>query len=262
MSNQAYPSCVRRPSTFLKTTAYTVGIRNILAHKLHLCGGGGFSLLFFKKEIWVSFRFERYSVRNTVPKMQIIVIKEKQFFLLVGSGGGGCECLICSFPPTINHINIFGETTTDHHVQGKEQKPKRICSPLHTKGKDTVYVTYSEWLNGLTQASSICPPVPCSKQHFSFCSSSVDPLGTSAPALSGTMNYSRHPTFLHWKNLRASSREDQIPLSGLFQTEVTVLTLAERACLNLLFRSCMLGDLGLGMREVLRFSGVLLGCCL
>lgn len=52
---------------------------------------------------------------------------------------------------------------------------------------------------------------------------------------------------------------DQVPL---LQTEVTVLTLAERACLNLLFRSCMLGDLGLGMREVLRFSGVLLGGCL
>lgn len=51
----------------------------------------------------------------------------------------------------------------------------------------------------------------------------------------------------------------QVPL---LQTEVTVLTLAERACLNLLFRSCMLGDLGLGMREVLRFSGVLLGGCL
>lgn len=46
------------------------------------------------------------------------------------------------------------------------------------------------------------------------------------------------------------------------QTDVTVLTLADRACLNLLFRSCMLGDLGRGMREVLRLSGVLVVCCL
>lgn len=45
------------------------------------------------------------------------------------------------------------------------------------------------------------------------------------------------------------------------QMEVTVLTLAESACLNLRFRSCMLGDLGLGMREALRFSGMLPGCC-
>lgn len=46
------------------------------------------------------------------------------------------------------------------------------------------------------------------------------------------------------------------------QTEVTVLTLADKACLNLLFRSCMLGDLGRGIREVLLLSGVLVVCCL
>lgn len=45
-------------------------------------------------------------------------------------------------------------------------------------------------------------------------------------------------------------------------TEVTVLTLADRACLNLLFRSCMLGDFGRGIREVLLLSGVLVVCCL
>lgn len=144
-----------------------------------------------------------------------------------------------------------------------KNKSQSQSAPLFTRKEKTQYMSHnSERLDGLTQASSICPPVPCSKQHFLFCSSSLGPLGTSAPALSGTMNYIQHPTFLHWKNLRPSSREDQIPLSGLLQTEVTVLTLAERACLNLLFRSCMFGDLGLGMREVLRFSGVLLGCCL
>lgn len=64
------------------------------------------------------------------------------------------------------------------------------------------------------------------------------------------------------KNLGPSAQKTKPPPGVVPQTDVTVLTLADSACLNLLFRSCMLGDLGLGMREVLRFSGVPPGCCL
>lgn len=105
---------------------------------------------------------------------------------------------------------------------------------------------------------------PCSEQRCLLCPSSMGPPGRSATAHCGTMNYCQHSMFLHWESLGLSCWEDQNPRDQvpLLQTEVTVLTLAERACLNLLFRSCMLGDLGLGMREVLRFSGVLLGGCL
>lgn len=139
------------------------------------------------------------------------------------------------------------------------QKPKRLC-PLPTlkeKTQSTFHI-FREWLSGLFQASSILSPF--SEQHFLFCSSSIGPLGPSAPALSGTRNHCQYSTFLHSGPLPGKTKPPWVLL--LLQTEVTVLTLAERACLNLLFRSCMLGDLGLGMREVLRFSGVLLGCCL
>ena len=61
--------------------------------------------------------------------MQIVLVREKQFFLW-GQGRWekekkeekkkrkASESLICSFIPTANHINIFGETITDHHLQG------------------------------------------------------------------------------------------------------------------------------------------------
>lgn len=45
-------------------------------------------------------------------------------------------------------------------------------------------------------------------------------------------------------------------------TEVTVLTFAESACLNRLFRSCILGDFGLGMRGERLFSAAALAVVL
>lgn len=75
-------------------------------------------------------RLERHSIRNSAPETQILLVREKQFFLLFKGGGVGrrkrrgkkkekvCESLICSFIPTVNHINIFGETTTGCHLQG------------------------------------------------------------------------------------------------------------------------------------------------
>lgn len=104
---------------------------------------------------------------------------------------------------------------------------------------------------------SICPRAP----NTSFLQNSTGPSGPSAADLSGTMN-SHQPAMVLPKNLRPSAQKTKPPQGVPLHTDVTVLTLADRACLNLLFRSCMLGDFGLGMREVLRFSGVLLGCCL
>lgn len=47
---------------------------------------------------------------------------------------------------------------------------------------------------------------------------------------------------------------DQLLFFPPAHTEVTVLTLADSACLKRLFRSCMLGDFGLGMRGERLFS--------
>lgn len=99
-------------------------------------------------------------------------------------------------------------------------------------------------------------------KHFLFVQNSTGSSGPSAAALPGTVNCHEPAMVSPKKNLRPSAQKTEPPAGVLLQTDVTVLTLADRACLNLLFRSCMLGDLGLGMREVLRFSGVLLGCCL
>lgn len=67
----------------------------------------------------------------------------------------------------------------------------------------------------------------------------------------------------------------KVPAAGPAHTEVTVRTLADSACLKRLFRSCMLGDFGRGMRGERLFSvtpleededeevaGVAGGCCL
>lgn len=93
--------------------------------------------MFLKKEIWVSFWLERFPVRTSAPEMQIILIREKKFLLWKKkkrqkeAGRGACECLI-SLIHTLNHINIFGDTVTDHHLQGNEEEnPNGVCpSPL------------------------------------------------------------------------------------------------------------------------------------
>lgn len=131
-----------------------------------------------------------------------------------------------------------------------------LPSPPQDRTGQGVHVTYSE--SGLvgTEPHRFCPPA---QSNASFSAPVPGP-----PRSGPFWNHALLPAFSV-----PAPEEPQTLLLGrprchvpLLQTEVTVLTLAERACLNLLFRSCMLGDLGLGMREVLRFSGVLLGGCL
>lgn len=55
---------------------------------------------------------------------------------------------------------------------------------------------------------------------------------------------------LVWKNRKNSCH------SWSYQTDVAVLTFADKTCLKRLFKSCMFGDFGRGMREFFLFSGV------
>lgn len=131
--------------------------------------------------------------------------------------------------------------------------------PLHRKSLG-VHFTYSESGSvGLSKPHQFCPllgtVLPFRHQFHR---------PSWSPCSSPFWNHELLPAFNvpapeEPQTLPGKSKAPRVPL---LQTEVTVLTLAERACLNLLFRSCMLGDLGLGMRDVLRFSGVLLGGCL
>lgn len=171
----------------------------------------------------------------------------------------GWECLICSLIPTVNHISVVAETT-DRHLQGQERNPTRSGRPPHSRGKDVERGSHTQGGSvGSFEPRRFCPPAQKA-------SASVAVRSPSWPLCSGSFwNHERLPA-----PKGPAPEEPQAlflgrpnpPRVSPLQTEVTVLTLADRACLNLLFRSCMLGDLGLGMREVLRFSGVPLGCCL
>lgn len=173
-----------------------------------------------------------------------------------GRKGTACESSIRSFPPSATPSPPLKLPLTVIYKVRNKLQGDWAALPL-SEGKVQVTGPAAQW--ALSQASAVLSP--CSERGL-FCSSSTGPPGPSAPALSGTTNSCQHSTFLPKENLGPLPGKTKPPRMAPLQTEVTVLTLAERACLNLLFRSCMLGDLGRGMREVLRFSGVLLGCCL
>lgn len=198
--------------------------------------------------------------------MQILLVREKQFFL----GGYGwrkregrkrrARDSRVYFIPTVNHIDIFGESTTEHHLQGIKDKIQSNYVPFPSTGQDRESISHIQraawWASSLTVSVPLLRTMPPFPHQFRR---------PSGPPCSGPFwNHELLPAF----NVPAPEEPQTLflgrphPQVPLLQTEVTVLTLAERACLNLLFRSCMLGDLGLGMREVLRFSGMLLGGCL
>lgn len=86
-------------------------------------------------------------------------------------------------------------------------------SPSPSTGKELAYTSHiqraARWVH-----SNLISSVPCSELLFLFSTSSICPSGLSATTLSGTMNYCQHSMFLHWKNLRLCSWEDQIPSSA------------------------------------------------
>lgn len=85
-------------------------------------------------------------------------------------------------------------------------------SPSHSIGKELAYMSHiqraARWVH-----SSLISSVPCSEQLLLFSTSSIGPPGLSATTFSGTMNYCQHSMFLHWKDLRLCSWEDQTPSS-------------------------------------------------
>lgn len=156
------------------------------------------------------------------------------------------------------YICLKLQLTIIYKAVNKNQN-KFVCPLPHSKEQDT------DMLCGQGMAwwahSGFIHLSPCSNTT-SFSATVPQAPGPFALAHLGTNEL---PPASNLPNLEAPPGlflKTKPPGAVTFQTEVTVLTLAERACLNLLFRSCMLGDLGRGMRDVLRFSGVLLGCCL
>lgn len=145
-----------------------------------------------------------------------------------------------------------------HRVCGSYSLPRLLlcgvlrCSFLPPEQKTNIYAaplhTLSDW-------TDLCPPAGHCR---------LPPCNTEAHTVHPTPAVLRQAATGHnWRNLLHPLLPLQCfhsfcsgPASFSFppHTDVTVLTLADSACLKRLFRSCMLGDFGLGMRGERLFS--------
>lgn len=112
---------------------------------------------------------------------------------------------------------------------------------------------------GKNKNRSARAPCPCRRVHVSDPESGPAQAPETLPLLCPVRPAPALPgASIAASTRRPSSRWSRAARASPGQTEVTVRTLADSACLKRRFRSCMWGDLG----ELLRFSGVLPGCCL